>query len=254
MYHIEPQDVSHSIKTYNIEYYKYKQKYLDSKQKYHGGDRNKEESARLITAPFDLIDSVFPTKPGLNKKDLHFTNISVYSVDSDENSIKLAKIIKKHAGKDIVVTDMTANVGASTIRLGMEFKQVNAIELDPLTCNALKHNIKLYGLDNVNVICGDSTIEIKKLKSDVIFMDPPWGGPSYKGLKTMGMDLSGIDVADIVLANMTNTKLWCIRLPKNYEFNNFFFKRLPYEYTIYNILKYGKIRYYIMMLTPQTVT
>jgi trimethylguanosine synthase len=93
----------------------------------------------------------------------------------------IEKILKT---KDIVVTDVFSNIGGMCIALARRFATVNACELDPLHCKFLEHNLKAYEVhDKCKIYCGDSLKIVPRLFHDVVFLDPPWGGPEYKEQK-----------------------------------------------------------------------
>jgi adenine-specific DNA methylase len=46
----------------------------------------------------------------------------------------------------------------------------------------LRQNLKTVGAANVECYNDDFTTNFHRLKQDVIFLDPPWGGPEYRNL------------------------------------------------------------------------
>jgi len=57
---------------------------------------------------------------------------------------------------------------------------VIAIDIDPYKIKLARHNAKIYGVaDKIEFIVGDFFHLAPKLKADVLFMSPPWGGPGY---------------------------------------------------------------------------
>lgn len=43
-----------------------------------------------------------------------------------------------------------------------------------------KHNASVYGVsDRIEFIVGDYLQMCERLKADVVFLSPPWGGPEY---------------------------------------------------------------------------
>jgi hypothetical protein len=55
---------------------------------------------------------------------------------------------------------------------------------------------------------------------DVYYIDPPWGGPDYKKNKSLSINLSGVDLYNIVLSIPLN-KLIILKLPFNYNIDVF---------------------------------
>ncbi|GFS52018.1 trimethylguanosine synthase [Trichonephila clavipes] len=57
---------------------------------------------------------------------------------------------------------------------------VIAIDIDPKKIELAKHNAKIYDVDkHIDFIVGDFFSIAPKLKADVVFLSPPWGGPTY---------------------------------------------------------------------------
>jgi len=111
-------------------------------------------------------------------------------------------IILKNSDKnrDITITDATANAGGNTINFALNNLNVNSIELSTNEFYRLKNNIDLYKnfTKNVKVFNNDclDLIYNKKIYQDIIYFDPPWGGPSYKNYKNLGLSLDNKDIVD----------------------------------------------------------
>lgn len=57
---------------------------------------------------------------------------------------------------------------------------VIAIDIDPMKIALARNNAKIYGvLDRIEFVIGDYFALAPYLKADVVFLSPPWGGPSY---------------------------------------------------------------------------
>ena len=57
---------------------------------------------------------------------------------------------------------------------------VIGIDIDPVKIDCARHNAQLYGVeDRIEFICGDFMELAPRLKADVVFLSPPWGGPDY---------------------------------------------------------------------------
>lgn len=70
-----------------------------------------------------------------------------------------------------------------TMKIQLFFRQffaVIAIDIDPRKIKMAKHNAAIYGVsDRIDFIVGDFLTLVHSFKADVIFLSPPWGGPSY---------------------------------------------------------------------------
>lgn len=66
---------------------------------------------------------------------------------------------------------------------------VISIDIDPKKIELAKHNARIYGVyDRIEFIVGDFFQVIPYLKADVVFLSPPWGGPSYNRLTSFPLD------------------------------------------------------------------
>ncbi|SIP86092.1 Putative RNA cap guanine-N2 methyltransferase [Pacmanvirus A23] len=119
-------------------------------------------------------------------------------------------------------TDATASVGGNTISFAKYFKQVNAVELNPVRKSMLEYNVKLYRFHNVNTYMGDCIKLIPNMKQDVIFFDPPWGTDYKKFQKnTMRINFANTTIENIICNFHQNAKYCVVKLPRNYDFTYF---------------------------------
>lgn len=144
------------------------------------------------------------------------TNI-IFEILKDQNMQKT----------DTTITDMTAGVGGNVISFGINFKKVNAIEINEKRAEYLVNNIKVYGLENIFVKTGNSVDLIRNLEHDLIFIDPPWGD-NYKSLHDLKLFLGDIGIEKLVNMifcgeiNLIIPKIIILKLPKNYNMQYLF--------------------------------
>ncbi|XP_061027331.1 trimethylguanosine synthase isoform X3 [Eubalaena glacialis] len=63
---------------------------------------------------------------------------------------------------------------------GIKLDRVIAIDIDPVKIDLARNNAEIYGVaDKIEFICGDFLQLASRLKADVVFLSPPWGGPDY---------------------------------------------------------------------------
>ena len=197
-----------------------------------------------------LLDYVFPDHDNIDKTKLKLTNVSLYSVAGKKHSKKLCDIIYSELKTyDITITDMTSNVGSESIALTLAFNKVNAIEIDKLTYKLLNNNIDVYGLSNIKTYNGDSSKIIGELTQDVIYFDPPWGGPDYYKQKYMDMYLGDKNIIDIIVKNINKVKCIVARLPINYNFQTIISNNKITKCVMYNMYNNkGKIKYHVAVI------
>lgn len=161
--------------------------------------------------PPNIKFRLFPREKGVDMNKIQVTFESIYSVSMPEEAQKISEIAKLFYPKTKTIVDCTANIGGNTINFAKHFKNVTSIEIDPQTKGVLENNVKLYGRDNVKIILGDY-VELKdKIKGDVYFFDPPWGGIYYKVESTLDLFLSGVNIIDLLPEN------FILKAPINYN-------------------------------------
>ena len=182
----------------------------------------------------------FPKHKNLDK--VLITTEGLYSVTYPKHAEMMSKLIISHLNKNpktLTITDATANVGGNTINFSKHFKTVNAIEYSDINYDALKNNINIYNLKNVNLKHNDYTKIINNLKQDVVFMDPPWGGPYYIFEKKIKLHLSNIFIEDII--PQINADLIALKVPLNLDLNAIISTSQFDKIFFYKIRNYGFI-------------
>lgn len=62
---------------------------------------------------------------------------------------------------------------------------VIAIDIDPHKIELARHNATVYGVaDRIEFIVGDFFKLAHTIQADMVFLSPPWGGPSYCDVST----------------------------------------------------------------------
>jgi tRNA/tmRNA/rRNA uracil-C5-methylase (TrmA/RlmC/RlmD family) len=128
-----------------------------------------------------------------------------------EEARKISEITKLFYPKAKTIVDCTANIGGNTINFAKHFKNVTSIEIDPETKSILENNVKLYRRENVKIILGDYVDLKDKIKGDIFFFDPPWGGFYYKMESKLDLYLSGVNIIDLLPPN------FILKAPINYN-------------------------------------
>jgi 16S rRNA G966 N2-methylase RsmD len=176
------------------------------------------------------VDKIFPLlKQREDYKNLKIDTESLMYVTNYRDSAQICNIVCEHIKKiknpsDCVLIDATGGIGGDTITFAKRFLQVISIELDKHRYDFLKNNIDIYKFKNVIDINGDSLAIIPKLPSiDVIYIDPPWGGKSYKDKKMLRITMNDIELENIIIDFLSSEKMLsvpkviAIKLPKNYD-------------------------------------
>ncbi|VEN45917.1 unnamed protein product [Callosobruchus maculatus] len=93
------------------------------------------------------------------------------------------ELVAKHAAERCqcdVIIDAFCGAGGNAIQFAFTCKKVIAIDIDPKKIELAHNNAKIYGVEEkIEFIVGDFFQLSPYLKADVVFLSPPWGGPSY---------------------------------------------------------------------------
>ena len=166
------------------------------------------------------IDYLFSTLSSEIRSKIKFDNISLYSVTPQETSMQIAQILNRYGD---IVTDATACIGSDTISLCKYFKHVNSIELDPKRCEFLKYNcLELLKIKNLCVYNKNCLHILPHIKQDIVYIDAPFGGPSYKDKKLIMLYLDSIPIWSICNVVNNYCKYIALKLPVNFNYEIFF--------------------------------
>ncbi|XP_061394087.1 trimethylguanosine synthase [Musca vetustissima] len=132
---------------------------------------------------------------------------------------KVAKHLAERLQTSILV-DGFCGSGGNAIQFALTCDRVIAIDIDPLKLEMAKHNAKIYNVSHkIEFICGDflQLANTGKLKGDIVFLSPPWGGPKYKNKKDYDIEkyllpVKASELVDAARHISTNVALF---LPRN---------------------------------------
>ncbi len=156
---------------------------------------------------------------------------------------------------DMVLTETNSGFGGLTYLFQYYFKKINIIDIDNDRLNFIKNNISIYHKytdvkstfryyeDNYCVSKDDI-----KLKQDIIFSDFPWGGPSYKNVKSLRLCIEDISkkpvyLEDVILDLYKKNlyKFYVVLLPFNFDME-YFDKFAINNKIVYDIFKIPNIK------------
>lgn len=181
---------------------------------------------KLVEISEEYKKNLFPYLE--NYDDLQVTDVGLYSITKRyENSI-LTKIVLRTLKANnlnpetLTITDGTSGNGADVIAFANHFKCVIAVELDPLHCEVVKNNVSQYKVNKkVRFICpNDYLKKYKRLKQDIIYLDPPWGGPEYKQQKKTVLYLGKTKVNELIPELLKKCKYFFMKCPLNVDMEN----------------------------------
>lgn len=146
-------------------------------------------------------------------KGIQIDKTALFSVTPEEVAIKQAKSIKCDT-----IVDGFGCVGGNAIAFAKYCKKVYLIELDKNRLEMAKNNARIYEVqDKIEFIHGDFFKEAPKIKAEVIYLDPHWGGPDYKNLqhfKLENFSPNGTNVLELAFKYFSKVIL---RIPVNFD-------------------------------------
>lgn len=168
------------------------------------------------------MDEVFPLRQGVDYTRLKLTEEGSYSVTRRRDADRILSVLKTvlKDTKTKTITDATGCVGGDTIHFGLHFKQVDSIEINSTNFEALQNNVSVYGLTNVKLYNGDAT-KVFNWKTDVLYIDPPWGGPNYKETPNLDLYMSSKRIdewLEEILLRKNRPNFIVLKLPQNFNF------------------------------------
>ena len=177
------------------------------------------------------------TKP--ERDSLHIDDEGLFSTTPFIDGIQIADRIAslpgiRALGRKPVITDGCACCGGNVMQFicSGNFDSVVAVEFDPeRTRNCLQWNVdKTYEYrpnnTHTRVICDSYITQMQELQQDVVFLDPPWGGPSYHESNHTLLVLGGMDISEIVSSlyahcEQNKTKYVVLKAPTNFDYQSF---------------------------------
>ena len=166
----------------------------------------------------------------MDKRDFYFRHVpyetrsklvldyeASYSVTDQVTADKITRDVCMYVQEDAIITDGTACVGGNTYSFAKIFRNVNAIEIDPSRYSYLKNNMSVLGLEHVSCICGDVYDICQTMYQDVLFLDPPWGGPDYKQNNNIQLYLSSRELSDVCIDLSLYCKYIALKVPINFK-------------------------------------
>ncbi|XP_028987297.1 trimethylguanosine synthase isoform X2 [Betta splendens] len=122
-----------------------------------------------------------------------------FSVTPERIAEHIAHRVERSFADSQLVIDAFCGVGGNAIQFALTGKRVLAVDIDPVRLDLARHNAAVYGVaERIDFLQGDFLQLASRLRGDVVFLSPPWGGPDYLtaevfDIKTM-MDPDGYEI------------------------------------------------------------
>lgn len=175
--------------------------------------------------------TLFAPEAGVVLNKLQASREACYSITRPAAAKAILAIIEQNLANiglnihECTITDATACVGGDTLHFARVFRHVNAVEINPEHHKMLINNLNVYKRLNVVPYLSDYVKVMTTMKQDVVFIDPPWGGPLYKKKKSVWLSLSGVPIQDIVYQHIKiHTPLIVLKVPTNFDISTLVYK------------------------------
>uniref|UniRef100_A0A8C7ZIS0 Trimethylguanosine synthase n=1 Tax=Oryzias sinensis TaxID=183150 RepID=A0A8C7ZIS0_9TELE len=103
-----------------------------------------------------------------------------FSVTPERIAEHIALRVKHSFPTSELVIDAFCGVGGNTIQFALTGKRVLAVDIDAVKLDLARHNAEVFGVaQRIDFLQGDFLQLAPRLRGDVVFLSPPWGGPNY---------------------------------------------------------------------------
>ncbi|KAG7248309.1 hypothetical protein CRUP_036553, partial [Coryphaenoides rupestris] len=103
-----------------------------------------------------------------------------FSVTPERIAHHIAVRVKESFVDAHLVIDAFCGVGGNAIQFALSGKRVIGVDIDAARLALARHNAEVYGVaDRIDFLLGDFLQLAPRLRGDVVFLSPPWGGPDY---------------------------------------------------------------------------
>lgn len=159
---------------------------------------------------------MFDDIPRDTRKLLQWDGVAEYSTTNLITGRRVSEVLMRFGSHCV---DATACVGGLTRVLAESFETVTAIEIDDQRFKKLVNNMNVLNLKNVKCIHGDCVSTCPM--TDVIILDPPWGGRGYKRHETVDLSMNGKPIHEICDALASRARFIALKVPVNFNQNSF---------------------------------
>jgi len=93
--------------------------------------------------------------------------------------------------------------------------------------------MKVLETINVDMYLSDLLIACHRLSQDLIFIDPPWGGPDYKSKDAVDLFISDVELSEVCEHIKDTAKYIALKVPINFNETQFVEKTMLFMKLIY---------------------
>lgn len=186
------------------------------------------------------------------------TDRSVADAMTDILSQVLA-IYTTHKASTSTIVDCTAGVGGNTLSFATAFQRVVSVEINKRRSACLAQNVVRHRCGNVEVFNSNvlHLIHTDMFKdAHIFFVDPPWGGVSYKYKALVSLAISGVKIHEVVrrlAKHALSVRVVGIKVPCNFDMHGFQ-TSLDSTVRIVHVCTLPKMLLVVLLVRPTSAT
>jgi len=200
----------------------------------------------------------FASLPREVRARLRLDDEALYSVTESRSAERMSRELLELAGvsRASSITDITSCVGGNVLSFAQHFARVTAIEIDSTRFGMLVHNVRdVVGTTNVEFIHGNA-VELlrdpaRAPRQDIVFMDPPWGGPDYKDQAALPLFLGDVNVGALTdeILRSGAAQVVALKVPVNFAIDDF--RRALGDSCDVRVLTQGLRKMHLVLVKPR---
>jgi predicted RNA methylase len=167
--------------------------------------------------------------------DIYTTEHSLYEFPHPyQISQQLNFLTKELRNRPRLTLDLFCGSGIDLLGLATVSDNIIGVDIEKHSVALARINARRFAeISNITVLCDDALEVINKIDGtpDLIYLDPPWYGPSYKLKSDIDLVIDGKELSDLcrdMITKYPHARLF-LKLPRNYKFSNLNFLPLKYQ-------------------------
>lgn len=125
----------------------------------------------------------------------------------------------------LTITEGTGGNGGDSFRFAEYFKHVNCIEYNLEYVSIIKYNLDILKIKNIDIYHSNylTVLNEESVTQDLVYLDPPWGGDSYRDTSNTSLFLGKIPIY-VVCKRILSTKIALavfLKVPLNFDLQEF---------------------------------
>jgi 16S rRNA G966 N2-methylase RsmD len=137
------------------------------------------------------------------------------------------RIYTNQVATESTIVDCTAGVGGNTLSFANGFRRVVSIEINKRRSTHLIQNVLHHHCTNVEIFNSNALHLLHTSvfeNAHAVFIDPPWGGASYKYKQKVDLSVSGVCLCDVMRRlekHTQHSRIVGVKAPCNFNISDF---------------------------------